>query len=471
MNDISTQKKPLVIDADGTLLATDMLFECFWAALGKNPLACLKAGFFNLNNIAKLKQEMAKIAGLDVTSLPLRPEVLGLCKTAKSENRTVIIASGSDRVLVAELSKSVGLGNDYLASNGDINLTSSRKSDALVARFGVGNFDYVGDSRADIAVWKTADQAIVVAPSNRLLAKISRDIQIIGNPTRAKDIIRAFRPQQWIKNILLFLPLLAAHRTDLAGILLVLWGIAAFSAAASSIYIVNDLLDLAADRQHKTKYKRPFASGLVPIQTGMLSGFGLALFALTVAGLHSWALLAIIALYMVLSLSYSLILKRLRWVDVSTLAALYTLRVVAGSVAAGVEMSGWLAAFIFPVFLALGCVKRLVELGKAENELQLPGRGYARRDRGDLLNIAVTAAVAAMVVFGLYSYSEMALILYQQPWELRFAGVALAFWLARMIWRGWQGRMDYDPIVFALRDPLGLVLIAIGAALLYHAAA
>jgi len=471
MNDRSGQKKPLVLDADGTLLATDMLFECCWAALGKNPLACLKAGFFNLNNIAKLKQEMAKIAQLDVTSLPVRPEVMALCQTAKSENRTVVIASGSDRSLVANLSKSVGFGDDYLASDGQENLTSSRKSDALVARFGAGKFDYIGDSHADIAVWKTADQAIAVAPNNRLLAKIGREVQVIGTPTRTKDIIRAFRPQQWIKNILLFLPLLAAHRTDLAGIMLVLWGIAAFSAAASSIYIVNDLLDLAADRQHKTKHNRPFASGAVPIQTGMVSGFGLAVFALAVAGLHSWGLLAIIALYMVLSLSYSLILKRLRWVDVATLAALYTLRVVAGSLAAGVEMSGWLAAFIFPVFLALGCVKRLVELGKAENELQLPGRGYARRDRGDLLNIAITAAVAAMVVFGLYSYSEMALLLYQQPWELRFAGVALALWLARMIRRGWQGRMNYDPIVFALRDPPGLILIGIGAVLLYHAAA
>ncbi|MCF6305659.1 MAG: prenyltransferase, partial [Rhodobacteraceae bacterium] len=135
MNHYSSQKNPLVVDADGTLLATDMLFECFWAALGKNPIACLKAGFSNLNSIARLKQEMAKIAGLDVTSLPVRPEVLALCKAAKSESRTVIIASGSDRSLVAALSKSVGFGDDYLASDGQTNLTSTRKSDALVARF------------------------------------------------------------------------------------------------------------------------------------------------------------------------------------------------------------------------------------------------------------------------------------------------------------------------------------------------
>ncbi len=464
------QKNPLVLDADGSLLATDMLFECFWAALGKTPLACLKAAIFNLHNIAKLKQEMAILAALDVTSMPVRPEVLALCDAAKSDNRTVIIASGSDRSLVAELSKSIGLGDDFMASDGRVNLTSTRKSDALLARFGVKKFDYVGDSSADIAVWKNADQAIAVVPRTRLLAKIGREVQIIGTPTRAKDILRAFRPHQWVKNILLFLPLLAAHRTDLAGVMLVLWGIVAFSAAASSIYIINDLLDLSADRKHKTKHKRPFASGAVPIQTGMLASFALAAFALIVSGLHGWPLLAIVAVYMVLSLSYSLVLKRLRWVDVTALAALYTLRVVAGSLAVGVEMSGWLAVFIFPVFLSLGCVKRLVELSKAENDQILPGRGYAKRDRGDLLNIAITAAVGAIVVFGLYSYSEIAQVLYQTPLELRLAGVAVAVWLARMIQLGWQGCMDYDPIVFALRDPIGLVLIAMGAVLLFHAA-
>jgi 4-hydroxybenzoate polyprenyltransferase len=243
-----------------------------------------------------------------------------------------------------------------------------------------------------------------------------------------------------------------------------------FSAAASSIYIINDLMDLEADRKHETKRKRPFAAGAATILSGMGVSALLALGALGSALWLSWQMAAIIALYMVLSLSYSLGLKRLRWVDIATLAALYTLRVVAGSVAVGVPMSGWLGAFIFPIFLALGGVKRLVELGKAKDEAPLPGRGYARRDRADLRNIAITASVGALVVYTLYTYSEIAAVLYNNPLGIRLAAIPVALWLGRMITLGWQGRMDYDPIVFALRDPIGLALVGAGAFMLMQAA-
>jgi len=469
----SGQEKSLVVDLDGTLLATDMLYESFWAALGRKPFACLKVVVRNLTNPARLKQDLAALAALDVALLPRRRDVVAFCDAAKNRNIPVLIASGSDQKLVAQVTDQCDFSDQYIASDGKINLTSHRKAAALTKRFDDKEFDYIGDSRADIAVWKIAKNAIVVAPSKKLLQAIGRresEVKVLGEATRFADIFRAFRPHQWVKNVLLLLPLLAAHRADFLGVSLVLWGILAFSAAASSIYIINDLLDLAADRLHQTKKNRPFASGAVPIRTGMLASFALGGSALIAAAIHSWQLAAIIGLYMALSLAYSLILKRLRWVDVTVLATLYTLRVVAGSFAAGVDMSGWLASFIFPIFLALGCVKRLVELSKARDENPLPGRGYAKRDRGDLLNVAITAGVAAIVVFGLYSYSTGALVLYDSPWSLRLAGVAVAFWLARMISRGWQGRMDFDPIVFALRDPVGLAFIALGGALLLQAA-
>ncbi len=466
----SQSVKPLIVDIDGTYLKTDMLFECFWAALGKAPVACLLVVLRYFTNPAMLKQKLALIADLNLGLLPRNTEIVDFCMQEKATGRQVIFASGSDQLLVAELSKIEGFDADCFASDGKINLTSHRKAAALVARFGEKAFEYIGNSKADIAVWKSADKTIVAGPTKRLLASIKAPYEILGKPTQPRDILRSFRPHQWVKNALLFLPLLAAHRSDLLGIAMVFWGVIAFSAAASSIYIINDLLDLAADRQHKTKHKRPFASGAVPIQTGMVSSAILGGFALIAGMAHSWQLAAIIAVYMVLSLSYSLILKRLRWVDVAVLATLYTLRVVAGSVAAGVEMSGWLAAFIFPVFLALGCVKRLVELGKAEDDKPLPGRGYARSDRGDLLNISITAAIGALVVFGMYTYSSIALELYLKPWEMRLAIMTIALWLARMIWRGWQGRMDYDPIVFALRDPIGVILMLATAALLLNAA-
>ena len=470
-----TGSKPavaLVLDADSSLLKTDMLFESFWAALGRHPWLCLLATVSLFFKKSALKRRMAELSGLDVSLLPLREDVVALVEQSQSAGRAVVLASGSDELLVRQLSDRMGLSARPMASDGQVNLTGKRKADALQARFGAQGYEYLGDSKTDIPVWQVGQGGYVVAPGAGVLRAAKQaglKLEPIGAPNRPVALLRALRPHQWIKNILLLLPIIAAHRVDLAGISLTLWGIAVFSAAASSIYIVNDLMDLAADRQHETKRNRPFATGSASI-SGMAVSVGLAVLALGGAGLHSWQLAAIIALYMVLSLSYSMGLKRLRWVDISTLAALYTLRVVAGSVAAGVPMSGWLGAFIFPVFLALGAVKRLIELGKATDEAALPGRGYARHDRADLRNIAITAAVAALVVYTLYTYSEIANTLYTNLWEIRLAALPVALWLGRMITRGWQGRMDYDPIAFALRDPIGLALMAIGAWIMLFAA-
>jgi len=465
--------KALIIDVDGSLLKTDMLLESFWAAMGRHPWLCLLAVLRLIFHKAALKKRLAELAALDVALLPVRTEVSALGKKAQDAGRMVVLASGSDRVLVAKLAAKAGFEPAPMASDGQINLTGAKKAQALAARFGVNGFDYVGDSRADIPVWQAAAEGYIVAAGSRLKNRVQKaglTLTPLGAPPPPLALLKAMRPYQWVKNVLLFMPLFAAHRFDMAGFGLAFWGIAVFSAAASSIYIVNDLMDLAADRQHPTKRHRPFAAGDATITSGM--GLMLVLGAVALAGsaAHSWQLASIIALYMVLSLSYSMGLKRLRWVDISVLAALYTLRVIAGSVAVGVPMSGWLGAFVFPVFLALGAVKRLIELGKASDEAKVPGRGYARSDREDLRNIGITASVGAIVVYLLYTYSEIAVSLYQNLFEIRVAALTVALWLGRMIYRGWQGRMDYDPIVFALRDPIGLALMAAGAFLLVHAA-
>ncbi len=475
MNMSSTENTtaPLMVDVDNTLLKTDLLQESFWAALGRHPVLCLLAGFTLFFKRPALKRRLAELAELEVSLLPVRPEVLGCVKAAQAQGRAVGLVSGASENLVRPLSAHLQFTTPPMASTGNVNLTGARKAAALVARYGRGGFEYMGDSVVDIPVWQAGTGGYIAAPGPALHRKTQTAglaLKPLGAPAPKRALFRAMRPHQWVKNILLFLPLVAAHRSDLAGFGLALWGIAVFSAAASCIYIVNDLLDLAADRQHPTKKARPFASGDARILSGMGLMVALAVVALGGAGLHSWPLAAIIALYMVLSFSYSLLLKRLRWVDISTLAALYTLRVVAGAVAVGVPMSGWLGAFIFPVFLALGGVKRLIELGKAKDESALPGRGYARHDRADLRNISITAAVGAIVVYMLYTYSDIAASLYQNLWELRLAAIPVAVWLGRMIYRGWQGRMDYDPIVFALRDPIGLALMAAGGFMLVQAA-
>ncbi|WP_147125688.1 UbiA family prenyltransferase [Shimia ponticola] len=287
---------------------------------------------------------------------------------------------------------------------------------------------------------------------------------------KARDLIKALRPHQWVKNILLILPMIAAHDFTLATLSLVILGIIAFSAAASAIYIVNDLLDLEADRLHPTKCKRPFAAGTVPLGVGMATCLILIAVALAVGTVLGAAFFAVVCLYMIVSLAYSLKLKRMRWVDIATLAALYTIRVVAGAAASQVEASAMMLIFIFPIFITLGCVKRLTELTLATSDERLPGRGYGRTDRGDLLNVAGLGIFGALLVFGLYTFSEQALILYPTRWILWLAMVPMAIWMVRMVVLGYRGKQDYDPIVFAMRDKTGIGILMITLSLMFYAA-
>jgi 4-hydroxybenzoate polyprenyltransferase len=251
---------------------------------------------------------------------------------------------------------------------------------------------------------------------------------------------------------------------------MVILGMAAFSAAASCIYLVNDLLDLEADRLHPKKCKRPFAAGTATIKAGMLTCLALGAIAVGIGALLGPAFLGVVVLYMLLSLAYSLKLKRLRWIDIATLASLYTLRVVAGAAASKVDASVYMLVFIFPIFITLGCVKRLTELTLATNDERLPGRGYGRPDRPDLLNVSILGMVGALLILFLYSFSAQAQDLYPTRWLLWVALIPTAMWMYRMVRLGWHGKQDYDPIVFALKDKRGVGLLLITLSLMFYAA-
>jgi len=337
------------------------------------------------------------------------------------------------------------------------------------------------DVLSEIEALKSADQAVALSTrdypelATALAAQLGLELSAAKGETRpqswnARALLKAIRPHQWVKNILLLLPLLAAHRFDSVSLMLALLGMVAFSAAASSIYGVNDLVDLEADRLHPKKSKRPFASGTVPLTVGMLTGLVLVSVALGVGAYLGPKFLAITLLYVFVSVAYSMRLKRMRWVDIILLASLYSVRVVAGAAAAGVAVSGAMLFFIFPVFLTLGAVKRLTELTLARNDERLPGRGYGRPDRGKLLNFAVVSMISALVIFFIYSQSAQAMALYPDRWFLWLAILPLAAWLFRMVRLGYYGKQDYDPIVFALSDKRGIGLILITLSLMFYAA-
>ena len=464
--------KPLVLDVDGTFLRTDLLWECLWSGLGHAPFATLGALASHLGNRARLKERLAEVAVIRTDLLPVNAEVADLALNARIAGRDVILASGSDRSLVERLAADYGLSPRVFASDGRVNLTGRAKADALVEAFGDGGFDYVGDSKVDMAVWDRCDHPYVVGneASARVLESRGREVTKLPGGLEPRAILKALRPHQWVKNILLIMPLIASHHFNLQTLIPILWGMVAFSLAASSIYVVNDLLDLEADRLHPTKQYRPFASGKVPIPIGVATSALCAGTALVIALCLNGAFLFTLLVYMTLSLAYSLKLKRMRWVDVATLAALYTIRVVAGAAAGQISVSIYILIFIFPIFIALGCVKRLTELTLAKSDERLPGRGYSRRDRGDLLNVAGLGTVGALLIFLLYTLSDQARLLYPTTWLLWVAMIPMAIWLVRMVALGWYGKQDYDPIVFATRDKFGIGLLMLTLAPMFWAA-
>ncbi|WP_421704687.1 UbiA family prenyltransferase [Aliiroseovarius sp.] len=464
-------KTPLVLDVDGTFLRTDMLVESFWAGMGKHPIATIAASLRHLGDRPRLKAELARIGQPRTDLMPVHAEIAELAQIARNEGREVVFASASDRELVERLAVDHGLEGKVFGSENGTNLKGTAKAEALVAAYGEGGFDYAGNEPVDRAIWERADTAIVVGDesSAKAMAAAGKPVQSFDGTWRWRDLARALRPHQWVKNILLLLPMLAAHDFTWATLGMVVLGMICFSAAASSIYVANDLLDLEADRLHATKRFRPFASGAVPLLVGMGAGAAAGLVALLGSALLGPQMLFITALYMLLSLAYSLRLKRLRWVDIAILAALYTLRVVAGATVTGLGVSAFLIGFIFPAFAALGAVKRLTEVTRARNDERLPGRGYARADRSKLLNLALIGVMGAVLSFLAYGFSPQAIALYPSRLFLWAAAVPMMLWLIRMVRLGYEGRQDYDPILFAMRDKRGIGLLLMCLAAMFFA--
>lgn len=467
-------KRPLVVDVDGTLLRTDMLFESFWNALGRQPFATLLVVLLNFHHRARLKRKLAELCLIDFSLLPLNQQVVETIQRIKAEGRPIYLASGGDELLVSQLAHETKIADHYFASNGIIDMTHGNKAATLVQRFGTEGYSYIGDQMADVPVWAEADDIYVVGDSPAVHHEVSRldkPVTYLEGSWHILDLLRAMRIYQWIKNILMFLPFFAAQRTDVYGFLQVTLGILGFSLVASSIYIFNDLIDLEADRKHPRKSKRPFASGEVPIAVGMVAAVLSGMLGLSIAVSMGRDVFAIFVLYVFTSLAYSMYLKRIRWFDVGTLASLYTLRVFAGGAAANASISLWLVGFIFPIFVSLSSVKRMTELARSSLTEKLPGRGYVRSDRRQLYWIARVAAVLSVLLFLVYTFSPTATALYQGIWELRWCAIPVSAWLYRMISTAKEGQQNYDPIIFALRDKYSLLLLGASVLGLYNAAA
>jgi len=451
---------PLVVDLDGTLVKTNLLLESLLALLKEKPQYAFVLPVWLLRGRAYLKQQVTRRVSLDVSILPYQDDFLDYLKTQHTAGRSLVLATASDGQIAQQVADHLKLFDFVLASDGTTNLSGDLKRDRLVREFGEKGFDYAGNDRHDLAVWPSARKAIVVNPTPSVSSRVARVVQVdrVFKDRRHGliDYLKALRPHHWLKNFLVFVPLLAAHRFD--DITLVgkaLLAFVAFGCLASAGYLLNDLLDLSSDRLHPRKQLRPFAAGDLSLSYALpMIPLLVALGCLTGA-LISPIFVAVALTYFGLSATYSLYARRIALLDVIVLAGLYTLRIIAGSASVAIWPSPRLLAFSTFLFFSLALVKRYSEL--AVNHVQ--ARGYELSDQELLASMGIASGYVAVLVLALYINTETAHVLYRRYELLWFLCPLLLYWISHLWLSAHRRKMLEDPIVFATSDRTSRILM------------
>ena len=474
---------PLCVDLDGTLVKSDTLIDSVLAMARQNPRALLQIPAWIAQGRAAFKRHVTNSVTLDVASLPYNQPLLEFLFHQHAHGRPIFLATAADRTLADRVAQHHRIFAGVLASDGSHNLAGENKLQAFLTQFG-DRFSYIGNASPDIPVLTRCLEPMVANPSSGLLsglraAKVTPTQTFLDQSSPLKAWLKAIRLHQWAKNTLIFLPLLLAHGWSLGYLSGAIVAFFAFGLCASATYIVNDLLDIEADRHHHSKRRRPFAAGNLSAITGclvvaafLLASVGLALllpvitarFGHTLAQPHQF--LTWLAIYAVSTTAYSLKLKRVVLVDVIMLSGLYTVRIIAGSAATAINVSTWLAGFSIFFFLSLAFVKRFAELEslRLRGVAVTNGRGYLISDIEQLRSFGTASAYASVVVLTLY-ISELNTALYRHPGRLWLLVPVLLLWLSQLWLLASRAQLDEDPVVYAITDKksllLGVVVIVI----------
>nr|WP_303626313.1 UbiA family prenyltransferase [Roseovarius sp. M141] len=467
MNNKSIEIGVLTVDLDGTLLRSDMLFESFWSAVGRDWRSPLRAVANLIRGKAALKEYLSQVADIDVATLPYDAGVIERIQEWRARGGRTALVTATDQKIADRIAEHLQLFDEVHGSDGTTNLKGTAKAKFLTDRFGAQGFVYMGDSSADLPVWKAAGHAIPVNASVALRAQVDRlgvpvDPLMTLSPTLS-PYLKALRPHQWLKNVLVFLPVLAAHQLTGAALFQSLLAFIAFSLVASSVYVLNDLLDLKMDRAHPRKRNRPFASGSIPIAHGTWMASGILVCGIALSLLLGKEFgLAMLAYYLI-TFAYSVNLKRRAIVDICVLAGLYTLRIVAGGAAAGIPLSVWLLAFSTFFFFALAAVKRQAELvDMAERgKLDASGRGYHVDDLPIISMMAIGSGYVSVLIMALYVNSPAVVELYSAPAVLWGICFVLLYWISRIVMLTHRGHMHDDPVIFAAKDKISLLCLLV----------
>jgi len=458
---LANSQVPLIVDLDGSLVKSDLMVEGALSMLTKGVRESFSLFSVFAQSKSAFKERVAKCATIDATLLPYNRSVLDLMSRALADGRKVYLATASHRIHADAVAKHLpGIEGVYATEHG-INLSGSAKAKALITHFGEGGFDYVGNSRTDVAIWAVSAQRFVVGARSAELKRAFKDLNLVNidkpQPRFADSFkiwLRVVRAHQWVKNSLVFVPLLVSHDFTLPNEVDATLAFMAFCLCASASYIINDLLDLQSDRQHRSKCKRPIASGEVGILDAVQVGLTLLIASLVIGLLVSPAFAGIVLLYLALTLSYTFFLKQKLFVDVIALAILYSIRVAAGAVAVNVAISEWLLCFSLFTFTSLALIKRYVDLTyRAEaGALQNSRRGYETRDIPVVGGLAMATSMNAVLVFALYLSSIDVKHHYRHPLALFMICPLLLFFFGRAMFLAHRLHMADDPIVFAFKD-------------------
>jgi 4-hydroxybenzoate polyprenyltransferase len=459
----ASARPPLVVDLDGTLIRCDLFTEAMIRLGFEKPWLLPALGGWLMRGRAHAKARLAEIFPPHPEALPYDERLVAWLREQRAGGRTIALATASDEHAARVIASHLDCFDAVFASDGETNLKSQRKADALATAYPRG-FAYAGNESADIKVWRVAASAVVVNASSGLSRHAEQRFSVerifAAEHGAVRGLIKAMRPQQWAKNLLVFVPMLAGH----GWLQIEAWRHAflaffALSFVASGLYLVNDLSDISADRQHPRKKRRPFASGAASPVSGVIAVLALLAGGFTI-GAAGGVLIPLI-LYALTSALYTFLLKRVTLLDVFTLAGLYTWRIVLGGIATGFPASDWLLAFSGFFFFSLALVKRAAEVDVMR--ANLIGRGYRASDGAMLKRMSVGAGMIGALVLALY-LQQPAREHYGAPQYLWALPAAVVFWLSRVWIKLDRGEMHDDPLAFAIKDPVSWVVGAFVAA-------
>ncbi|WP_319530283.1 UbiA family prenyltransferase [uncultured Cohaesibacter sp.] len=468
------QNRPLCVDLDGSLVRTDLLYEAVLLLLRSHFHLIFMLPIWLLRGKAHLKMQIAKRVMPDATLLPYRVHLVEMLKTERARGRKLVLATASPYSYAKAVAEHLRFFDSIEATSEEVNLAGKVKADRLTELFGEKGFDYVGNSRTDYSVWDKANEAIVVGTDRAALAYAQKDHARLvtgkaAEKPRWRVWMKAIRVHQWLKNSLIAVPaILTSQMFTLYDVPALMVAFLAFSLCASSVYLLNDLLDIEADRRHRSKHARPIPAGLVsPLHALFAAGlFIVAAFGLSM--LLPAVFSGVLLIYLVVTTAYSFLLKRMLLIDTLTLAGLFAIRVIAGSAAITAPISTWLLAFCMFFFLSLAFVKRFVELDHqvdVKGRLET-GRGYHCADTETIAQSGLASGFAAVVVLALFIDSPQMTENYTYP-QLIWLVCPLVLYLVLRIWiLARRQEMNDDPVVFLMTDWRSQFMIAVGAVIM-----